>query len=108
MNGIAMDRTTIVADGKPRAIHFKPEIARSSWVALRIMPSGHTHPVFIQVGGKPIRASRRSAQWCRASVDKLWEVKTPFMRESERGAAAEAYDHARKTYDTIIGDCEVS
>jgi hypothetical protein len=108
VNGTAMDRTAILADGTPQAIHFKPEIARSSWVALRIMPSGHTHPVFMQVGGKPIRASKRSAQWCRASVDKLWEVKAPFMRESERAAAAEAYDHARKTYDTIIGDCEVS
>jgi hypothetical protein len=43
------------------------------------------------VGGKPIRASKRSAQWCRACVDKVWKVKAPFMRESEWPAAAEAF-----------------
>ncbi len=62
----------------------------------------------MQVGGKPIRASRRSAQWCRACVDKLWDVKAPFMRENERAAAAEAFDHARKTYDMILAECEVA
>jgi len=28
------------------------------------------------------------------------------MRESERAAVAEAFDHARKTYDRIMGECE--
>jgi hypothetical protein len=50
----------------------------------------------------------RSAQWCRSCVDKLWEVKFPFIREHERAAALEAYDHARKAYDAIIGECEVA
>ena len=107
VNGVAVDRKVILADCTPRSIHFQTAISHSSWVALRVMPSGHTYPVFTRVGGKPIRASKRSAQWCRASVNKLWEVKSPFMRESERPAAAEAFDHARKTYDTIIGECDV-
>src|SRR5262249_30533914 len=72
-----------------------------------IMASAHTYPIFVRVGGKPIRASRRSAQWCRACVDKLWEVKSPFMRETERAAAAQAFEHARNVYDTIIRECEV-
>jgi hypothetical protein len=38
----------------------------------------------------------------------LWEVKFPFIREHERAAALEAYDHARKAYDAIIGECEVA
>jgi hypothetical protein len=29
------------------------------------------------------------------------------MRESERMAAAAAFEHARNVYDTIIGACEV-
>jgi len=66
------------------------------------------YPVFVQVAGKPIRASRRSAQWCRASVDKLWQIKSPFMRDSERSAAAEAYEHGRKIYDKIVSECEVA
>jgi hypothetical protein len=76
-------------------------------VALRILPSAHTHPVFVQVAGKPIRASKRSAQWCRACVDKVWEVKSPFMRASERAAAAQAFDHARRRYEAIGAECEV-
>jgi hypothetical protein len=108
VNGIAADRATLVADGIPRSIKFRTKVARSSWVALRILSSAHTHPVFIQVDQKPIRASKRSAQWCRACVDKVWEVKSPFMRESERPAAAAAFDHARKAYDTIIEECEVA
>src|SRR5262249_33872550 len=100
INGIVVHEVKLLADGTPRSSKFKTPIARSSWVALRISPSAHTHPVFVQVGSKPIRASKRSAQWCRDCVDKVWEVKSPFMRESERPAAAEAFDHARKTYDT--------
>ena len=107
VNGIEVQRATLIADGTPRPVRFKTRIDRSSWVALRILPSGHTHPVFVRVAGKSIRASRRSAQWCRACVDKLWEVKSPFMRESERAAAAEAFDHARQVYDTIITECGV-
>jgi hypothetical protein len=108
VNGFAVEKTALFADGTPRSIRFKAPIARSSWVALRILPSAHTHPVFVQVAGKPIRASRKSAEWCRACVDKVWEVKSPFMRESERPAAAEAFDHARKTYDQIASECEVA
>ena len=107
VNGVAVDKASLVADGTPHIIKFKTSIARSSWLALRIFPSSHTHPVFVRVGGKPIRASKRSAQWCRACVDKVWEVKSPFMRDSERSSAAEAFDHARKTYEQIIGECEV-
>ena len=91
---------------RKEAARFEAPIARSCWVAVRIMPSGHTYPVCVQVDGKPIRASRRSAQWCRACVDKVWEVKSPFMRESERAAAADAFEHARRAYDNIIGECD--
>jgi hypothetical protein len=108
VNGLPVDTIRLVADGVPRTLKLKANIARSSWLAIRILPSVHAHPVFVQVAGKPIRASRRSAQWCRACVDKVWEVKSPFMRESERPAAAEAFDHARKAYDTIAGECEVA
>src|SRR5262249_54841257 len=95
VNGCVADKTTLIADGKPRTIRFKTPITRSSWIALRIFPSSHTHPVFAIIDAKPIRASKRSAQWCRACVDKVWEVKSPFIRESEKSAAAEAFDHAR-------------
>jgi hypothetical protein len=108
VNGVSVDKVSLIADGTPRPLRFKTPVARSSWVALRIFPSAHTHPVFVLVGNKPIRASKRSAQWCRACVDKVREVKFPFMRESERPAAEEAFEHARKTYDAIISESEVA
>jgi hypothetical protein len=108
VNGTPVERATLLADGTPRVIRFKTSIERSSWIALRILPSSHTHPIFVLVDSKPIRASKRSAQWCRACVDKVWEVKSPMMRENERSAAAEAFDHARKTYDQIQVECEVA
>jgi hypothetical protein len=108
VNGVAVDRATILADGAAHPLSFKTRLTQSSWVALRVLPSSHTYPVFVTLAGKPIRASKRSAEWCRACVDKLWEVKSPFIRESERTAAREAYEHARKTYDGIIQECNVS
>jgi len=107
VNGIAVDKVALVADGEPRKIKFKTQVERSSWVALRILPSSHTHPVFVMVSDKPIRASKRSARWCRTCVDRVWEVKSPFIRESERPVAAEAFEHARKIYDQITSESEV-
>jgi hypothetical protein len=108
VNGIAVDKATLIADGEPRTIKFKTPIIRSSWVALRIFPSSHTHPVLAIVGDKPVRASKRSAQWCRACVDKVWEVKSPFIRDSEKPAAVEAFDHARTVYEGIATECEIA
>jgi hypothetical protein len=107
VNGLVQDTRPVLADGKPRAIQFAASIARSSWIALRILSSSHTHPIFVQVAGRPIRASKRSAQWNRACVDKIWDVKSPFIRDIERAAAAEAFDHARATYDQLIAECDL-
>ncbi len=104
VNGEAVERQVLHADGVPRALTFSTQIAQSSWVALRILPSAHTHPVFVEVAGRPIRASQRSARWCRSCVDKLWKVKSPLIRASERAAAAQAYDVARRAYDRIAAD----
>jgi hypothetical protein len=106
VNGIAVDRQVIAADGAPHPVEFRARLPKSAWVALRVLPSVHSHPVFARVAGKPIRASRRSARWCRSCVDKVWEVKSPFMRTSDLAAAALAFDHARTAYDRIIRECD--
>lgn len=105
INGLVVEKCAMLADGVPQVVMFRAKVTRSSWIALRILPSAHTHPVFVGVDNRPIRASRRSAEWCRACVDKLWEVKSPFIRESEREAAAAAFDHARQVYDQITAEC---
>lgn len=101
VNGEAVDTTEIEADGKWREVIFDYHISRSSWIALRIYPSCHTNPVFVLVDNKPIRV-KRSAQWCRQSVDQCWKMKENNIRVEERGPAKEYYDKARKVYDDII------
>jgi hypothetical protein len=54
--------------------------------------------VFAIVGGAPIRASRRSAEWCLTAVNQCWTQKSPQIRPSEIEAARAAYDHARQVY----------
>ena len=44
----------VPADDQPHDLQFTVDIARSSWVALRILHSSHTNPVFVTVGGKGV------------------------------------------------------
>lgn len=98
VNGRSVGRQTLTADGRVQELAFEHVPERSSWVALRIYPSSHTNPVFIEVDGQPIRASRRSAEWCLRAVDVCWAAKQGQIRELDRVDAAEAYDHARREY----------
>ena len=77
VNGKAVARMPVVADGDLHDVRFRVEIERSSWVALRIYPSSHTNPVFVTVDGRPIRASKASADWCLKAVDRCWSQKSP-------------------------------
>jgi hypothetical protein len=104
VNGRPVARKNIAADGVAREVAFEVEIAHSSWVALRILPSSHTNPVFVVVGGRPVRASRRSAEWCLTAVDQCWSQKASKISPAERPAAEKAYEHARQVYRRIIGE----
>jgi hypothetical protein len=102
VNGRVAASQEIEADG--RIVHCEHEIdlPHSAWVAIRILPSVHTNPVFVEVAGRPIRASRSSAEWCRRAVDICWQSKQAGIRPRERAEAAAAYDLARKVYDQAI------
>ena len=104
VNGYPVARQEIAADGSFRNVTFDVPIDRSSWVALRIYPSSHTNPVFVLVGSQPIRASRKSAEWCLKSVDQCWSQKESKMRPEELPTARAAYDMARKAYEKILGE----
>jgi len=105
VNGEVALRREIVADGELRDFSAEIDIPASSWVALRILPTSHTNPVFVLVDGKPIRASKKSAQWCIESVDRCWEQKKGRIRQSELAAAKKAYDEARVAYQKILAEC---
>ena len=102
VNGQAVARQEIRADGNWKDLQWDLSIDRSSWVAIRIFPSMHTNPIFVHVDGKPIHASIQSAQWCREAVDVCWEKKRPLIREQELDQAQSAYNVAREYYDRAI------
>jgi hypothetical protein len=106
LNGVVVASQELVADGTEQELTFDLTVERSSWLALRILRSVHTQPIFLEVGGRPIRASRRSAQWLHDSVDQLWKVKSGFIRDSERDAARQAYDEAQAVYLSRREECE--
>jgi hypothetical protein len=102
VNGFSVARKNILADGTLQQVSFDVPIEQSSWVALRILPSSHTNPIFITVGGKPIRASRKSAEWLSKAVDQCWLQKKRRISAAEQPEAEKAYDHARKVYQRLV------
>ncbi len=96
-NGVAVARMEIEANGKLQPLSFTHAVKRSGWYAMRILPSSHTNPIFIEVGDQPIR-ERRSIQWCLDSVERCWTQKERFFKGAEHGQAVAAFDHARQEY----------
>jgi hypothetical protein len=106
VNGQRAAVQNLLADGKIRTLTFDVPLDRSSWIAARILASAHTNPVFAIVGGKPIRASRQSAEWCLNAVNQCWTQKARQIRASEIDAARKAYDHAREVYRQRMAESE--
>ncbi|MEO8353091.1 MAG: hypothetical protein ABI680_15275, partial [Chthoniobacteraceae bacterium] len=106
VNGRAVAAQKMVADGSIRDLQFDLPIEQSSWVALRIFPSSHTNPVFIEVDGQPIRPSRRSIDWCLRSVDQCWSQKERFIAPAEMEEARAAYDHARQIFRQRLAEAK--
>ncbi len=99
VNGRSVDRKLITADGKINDLTFDYSPTISSWIAVRIFPSSHTNPIFVELDGKPIRASRRSAEWCLEAVDVCSRAKRNQIRPAERPAAEAAYNKAPKSIE---------
>jgi hypothetical protein len=60
----------------------------------------------VEVDDQPIRASKKSAQWCLDAVDTCWNSKQRQIRESERAEAKKAYDVAREAYRKILAEAQ--
>jgi hypothetical protein len=102
IDGRAAATRTLRADGAIRELSADLELKESGWVAVRILPSSHTNPIWVEVGGKPMRPSRRSAQWCLSAVDKCWLQKNTQFSAADRTAAEAAYDRARAVYRRLL------
>jgi hypothetical protein len=104
VNGFPVATKRVVADGTMREIAFDVRIERSSWVAMRILASSHTNPIWVMVGEEPLQPDRRSVEWCLKGVDQCWSQKAQFIKAEERGAAEKAYEHAREVYRALLPD----
>ncbi|HLQ45733.1 MAG TPA: hypothetical protein VK137_13435, partial [Planctomycetaceae bacterium] len=102
VNGQVAATHNITADGGTRGMTFDIPIKQSSWVAVRILPSVHTNPIWVEVGGQPVRASKKSIDWCQQAVEVCWNAKKNQIREPEREAAKAAYDEAAKIYEARL------
>lgn len=103
-NGRVVAERTLQADGIVRALSAEVRLARSGWVAARVLPSAHTNPIWVEVGGAKARPSMRSARWCLTAVDRCWKQKRDQIRASEREAAEAAYQHAREVYQRLLAE----
>lgn len=107
VNGWPLAKQNIIADGELRDITFEIPVERSSWVALRILPSSHTNPIWVIVGDKPVRASRRSLEWCLNGLEECWRQKKQGYASGEMSQAVADYEHARQVYRRRLAECEV-
>ncbi|MBS0264700.1 MAG: CehA/McbA family metallohydrolase [Planctomycetes bacterium] len=101
VNGVPVATRKVTADGRVGHMDFDVPIKKSSWVAVRIFPSVHTNPVWVEVGGQPVRASKKSADWCIEAVSTCWKAKVGSIRAAERDAAKAAYDRAKEIYTAV-------
>lgn len=104
VNGQVAASKEVPADDKEHDLTFDLKIDRSSWVALRHFPQLHTNPVNVLVGGKPIRASRKSALWCIGVIEQLWKVRGQGIAEAERAEAKKTFDWAVEQYKKIAAE----
>jgi hypothetical protein len=106
VNGVPAAVKDVPADNQPHDIEFSVPLAKSSWVAIRQAPAMHTNPVAVLVGGKPIRASRKSAEWCIGVIEQLWRVRQNNISDGERAEAKKTFDQAIAIYKKIAAECE--
>jgi hypothetical protein len=105
VNGQAVASRPVPADDKEHDITFEVPVSRSSWMALRHFPQIHTNPVNVIVGGKPIRASRKSASWCIGTIEQLWRARNGTIAAPERWQAERTFRQAIETYRKIAAEC---
>jgi hypothetical protein len=104
VNGVAVASKEVPADDKLHDVTFTVPIERSSWVALRHFPQMHTNPVNVLVGGKPIRASRKSALWCLGTIEQLWRARRSSIAAHEREEAYKTFQRAIEQYRQIAAE----
>jgi hypothetical protein len=105
-NGYPIASQKMSADGKQQSLRFStPKFSQSSWVAVRIFPSAHTNPIWVQVNEKPVRVEA-SVKWCIAALEQCWHEKQKTYAIAELPQASADYEHARRTYQRMLNEAK--
>ena len=105
VNSQVVARREINADGQLRDETFEIPIEKSAWVALRILPSSHSNPIWVNVGTQPIR-SKKSIEWALAAVDQCYSQKLGRVRLPEQGEMTAAYEFAKSEYRRLLKEAQ--
>ncbi|MBI3857206.1 MAG: EF-hand domain-containing protein, partial [Planctomycetes bacterium] len=105
VNGRPVASKEVAADDRAYDLSFEIPVERSSWVAIRHFPQLHSNPVNVIVGGKPIRASRKSALWSIGCIEQLWRLRGQGIAPQERDEAKKTFDRAIEEYRKIAAEC---
>ncbi len=106
VNGFTVARQEVSADGREHALTFQTDVQNSGWMAVRLFPHAHTNPIFVSVGGKPVRF-RRSIEWMQRCLEQCWAAKEQTYAAAEKADARELYDSARRAYKKLLTEAEV-
>jgi hypothetical protein len=104
VNGQVAASKKVPADNRVHDLIFQVKIDQSSWVALRHYPQMHTNPVNVIVDGKPIRASKKSAQWCIDCIQQLWQARHNNISDEERPEAERTFQAQMEVYRKIAAE----
>lgn len=107
VNGKPVITKSVNADGKVYSFDETLTIDQSSWVAVRQFPQLHTNPVNVIVGQKPIRASRRSAEWCIGMTKLVWQNRQRTITPAERSEAQTTFIRALNKLAKISQECQI-
>jgi hypothetical protein len=105
VNGRSAAYLDVDADNEIHKLSFDVPIEQSSWVAIRQFPQLHTNVVRVLVNNRPIRASKRSAEWCIGVIEQLWRSKSDAISKDEVPAAKQAFEEAKEVYRRIAREC---
>ncbi len=106
------DEVELVVNGKAQPLMRTLELDRSSWIAARVRGAGnrmvvnddrvfaHTSPVYVQIGGKPVRSEEDAAFWVEW-IDKLiarTEQRGQFSTAAKKQEVLALFKKAREVY----------
>ncbi|MBI3666186.1 MAG: CehA/McbA family metallohydrolase, partial [Acidobacteria bacterium] len=81
VNGKAVAHKEIEADGVLRPVSFEYKVEHSSWMALRILPSSHTNPIFVVVDGKRFEELPQRLLGC--GIQRIADPLAAFVRRHD-------------------------